>query len=146
MISGSQSYLTTIAAPASSFNLTGLIPNTAYIFKVKALDSTGTSDINSATQSVTTNAAPTPPSGLSLIDPGTSPDFDTTPTIRVSGVKSGDTIKIFSNNTCTTQVASGVASGTTIDLTTSALTAGTYNFYATATNSIPNNKNGIPKK
>ncbi len=138
LIAGTPSYITTVTAPSSAVSLTGLTPNTTYIFRVRATDSTGTSDINTATQTITTNAAPDVPSALSLNDPATSPSFDNTPTIRVSGVKSGDTVKLFTNSSCTTEVASGTASGATIDLTSSTLTAGTYNFYATARNSIPN--------
>jgi hypothetical protein len=75
------------------------------------------------------------PSGLARQSPTTATGRDDTPTITVSGVTSGNTIKLFTDNTCTTEVASGVASATTIDLTTSALTDAAYTFYANATDS-----------
>jgi hypothetical protein len=54
----------------------------------------------------------------------------------VGGVVSGDTVKIFSDSMCTTQLASGVAAGTTINLTTSALAAASYTIYANSTNTV----------
>ncbi|MFP5387198.1 MAG: fibronectin type III domain-containing protein [Bacteriovoracia bacterium] len=134
--SGSPVYLTTIFGQASSSTeLTSLTPNQLYKFRVRALDSEGNRDSNTNDVSVTTNLAPDIPSGLTRISPVSSPGFSL-PTIRVSGVKNGDTIKIFSDNTCTTQVASGTASGSSIDLTPSTLASGTTDFYATATNSF----------
>lgn len=134
MVSGTPSYITTLAAPASTLSLTGFTSSTTYTFRVRALDSTGASDINTTTRTVTTNLAPNVPSGIALQTPSASPSLVSTPTIRVSGVKSGDVVKLFTNNLCTTQVASGTATGTTIDLTTSALTTASYTFYANSTN------------
>ncbi len=74
--------------------------------------------------------APTVPTGLALSSPSSSPDRDNTPTIAVSGVVSGDTVKLYSDITCATEVASGIASGTSINLTAFTLFDGTYNFYA----------------
>ena len=138
MVSGTPSYLTTVTAPASTVSLTGFTPNTAYTFRVRALDSTGTSDINTATQTVTTNLAPDVPSGIALQTPSYTPALISTPTIRVSGVKNGDVIKLFTDSSCTAQVASGTAAGTTIDLTTSTLTPAAYTFYANSTNTLTN--------
>ncbi len=76
---------------------------------------------------------PDPPTSLSLSTPSTSPDNDTTPTISVEGVASGDTVKLFTDSSCTTEVASGVASGTSIELTTSALSLGQSIIYANRT-------------
>ena len=76
---------------------------------------------------------PTPPSSLSLLFPNISPGLDNTPTIRVGGVKSGDRVGLFTDANCSNSVGSGTASGGTIDITSSALTAGSYTFYATVT-------------
>jgi hypothetical protein len=121
---------------SSSTSLTGLTPNQLYKFRVRAKNIAGINDSNTNDVSAITNMVS--PSGLALFDPATSPATDNTPTVRVSGVNSGDTVKLFTNNTCTNQVASGTTTGTTIDLTSSTLTIGTYNFYATTSNSIPN--------
>lgn len=136
IVSGSPVFLVSVTAPASSRSFTGLTPSTSYTYKVVAFDSTGSSDINNVTQTVTTNSAPNVPSSLAIVTPS-SPSFSATQTVRVSGVKSGDTIRLFTNSSCTTQVALGVATGTSIDFTTSVPGAGTYNFYANSTNTIP---------
>jgi formylglycine-generating enzyme required for sulfatase activity len=135
--SGLPVWVTTIAGQASSSTtLTGLTPNQLYKFRVRAKDSAGVNDTNTNDVSVTTNLAPDPPSSLTLITPSSSPAFDATPTIRVSGVKNGDTVRLFSDN-CSTQVASGVATGSTVDLTTSTLGFGNHTIYANASNSVP---------
>jgi len=75
--------------------------------------------------------APPVPSGLSLLFPSTSPNTDPTPTILVSGLQSGVTVKLYTDSGCNTQVGSGNATGTTVQLTSSALSQGSaYNFYA----------------
>ncbi|MGZ3772388.1 MAG: hypothetical protein ACXVCY_01560 [Pseudobdellovibrionaceae bacterium] len=86
--------------------------------------------------------APTAPSGLSLISPASSPGNIATPTIRISGLSSGDTVNLFagaSGSGCTTgSKVNGVvgANNSSIDLTSSALAgdpATTYYFYANST-------------
>ena len=62
---------------------------------------------------------PPAPSELTLVPPATS----STPTINVKGVTTGHTIKIYSDIACTIERASGVASGSTINLISSALKA-----------------------
>lgn len=81
--------------------------------------------------------APSAPSGLSLQSPSTSPSNDTTPTITVSGVVSGDTVSLYTD-ACTTEVATGTAAGTTINLTSSALIQASYTFYARSTDPVGN--------
>ncbi len=76
---------------------------------------------------------PAPPSSLSLLAPTILPDFYNTPTIRVGGVKSGDVVGLFTDASCSSPVGSGTAVGATIDITSSALTAGRYTFYANVT-------------
>jgi len=120
MTAGVPTFVTAVNAPASSVNLTGT-PNTSYTFRVRAYDVTDTGETNAAVQTTTTNLAPDVPSALALQSPNYTPAMTATLTVRISGVKNGDTIKLFTNNTCTTQVASGVASGTTIDLTATSL-------------------------
>ncbi|MER2513204.1 MAG: fibronectin type III domain-containing protein [Nitrosomonas ureae] len=132
--SGTPVFVGFVLAPTDSYNLTGLTPNATYKFRVNAQSSSGLLDANTTNFGFSTNAAPTPPSGLALFSPSTTPAFDDTPTIRVSGVKSGDVVKLFTDSTCTTQVGSGTASDTTIDITSSSLVAASYTFYANSTN------------
>ena len=136
-ISGSPVVVQTVNGQSSAtVALTGLTPNTNYKFRIRMLNSAGAYDSNTSDTAVTMNLAPTAPSAIALVTPSYSPALIATPTVRVSGVKNGDVIKLYTDSNCTTQVASGTASGTTIDLTTSSLTAGSYSFYATATNSL----------
>ncbi|MGE4133624.1 MAG: hypothetical protein AB7F86_18450, partial [Bdellovibrionales bacterium] len=81
------------------------------------------------------------PTLITLLNPTTSPDQDTTPQLQVSGVASGDTVKLFTDSACSTQVASGTASGTTINLTTSVLSVGVYKIYANRTDTSPSTSN-----
>ncbi len=81
-----------------------------------------------------TKGIPAAPSSLALTSPESSPNFDETPIITVSGVQIGDTIKLFTDSSCTAQTGSpAIASATTIVIATSALPAATYNFYANST-------------
>jgi len=137
-VSSSVTYIATVSAPTATYALTGLSNSNAYKFRVRALSSSGDPDTNTHDVSFTTNLAPEVPTGLTLQAPSASPNFVSTPTIRVSGVKNGDTIKLFSDASCTTEVGSAAASGTTIDITTSSLSAAAYTLYANATNAGSN--------
>lgn len=79
--------------------------------------------------------APTLATSIALSSPSSSPDVDSTPTLLLGGVVSGETIKVFSNSNCSTLVGSAVASSATVLVTTSALAPGTYTFYTATTNS-----------
>ena len=127
-------YVGIVLAPANSYTLTALSPSTTYKYRVKAQGLGGRLDGNIKDVAFSTLSTPTPPSSLSLISPLTSPGFDNTPTVRVSGVKSGDVVKLFTDSGCTQQVGSATATGTTMDLTTSTLTPGSYAFYASSGN------------
>ena len=112
-------------------------------FYATASDALGNeSACSSATVAYTRDTvAPSVPSGLALQTPATSPNASDTPTIRISGVTSGDTIKLYKNNTCTAPnlMGSGAASGSTIDIASSSLGSdATFNFYATASDAIGN--------
>ncbi|MDC1175291.1 fibronectin type III domain-containing protein [Bacteriovoracaceae bacterium] len=133
-VSGSTlTLIDSVASPTATYNLTGLTAATSYTYRVRLVDSTGLNDANTNDISFTTIGAPSAPTGLALTTPASSPGFDTTPTITVSGVKSGDTIKLFTDLTCSTEVGSAVSAGTTIAITTSTLVAASYTFYANAT-------------
>lgn len=100
---------------------------------------------NLRTDVVTTQATwvkdtlpPASPISLTLSSPSSSPGFDTTPTIRVGGVSSGDTALLFTDSACTTNVGSAVSSSSFVDVTTSALANGSYQFYARTTDASGN--------
>jgi formylglycine-generating enzyme required for sulfatase activity len=133
--SGSPLWITTILGQSSSSAvLSGLTPNQLYTFRVRAKDSVGLYDGNVNDVSVSMNSAPDTPSALTLVNPLMSPGISEMPTIRVSGVKSGDTVKLFTDSGCTAEIASGLSTGTSIDLLTSTLSIGTHTIYANSIN------------
>ena len=79
-----------------------------------------------------------PPSGLTLIDPTTSPNKDQTPTIRISGVTSGDTIYLYTDDCMSGLVGSVTATSDTVDITTSSLAEGLYTFKTNTKNLLGN--------
>ncbi len=87
---------------------------------------------------VVVTTAPSAPSSLSLVTPGSSPGLDSTPTISVGGVVSGNTVRLFSDSACTTtEIGSAVSSDTSVNITvSSALSVSSHTIYANATNAI----------
>ncbi len=73
---------------------------------------------------------------MSLVTPATSPNFVATPTVMVSGVVSGETIKIYTDSGCNSLVGSRAASGPTVSITLQALSVGTYSLYTKSTNNF----------
>jgi hypothetical protein len=86
-------------------------------------------DTNSVLLDSVSSSAPT---ALALQVPNSSPYNDPTPSIVVSGVSFGDTVSLYSGSSCSilSLVASGLAAGVTVDLTSSSLSDGNYTFYA----------------
>ena len=83
-----------------------------------------------AYQVVAPPSAPNAPT-IALKSPASSPGTDTTPSFTVSGVTSGDAVKIFSDDSCSTLVIAGITSSSSIDLLISnALSVGAHTFYA----------------
>jgi hypothetical protein len=78
----------------------------------------------------------TAPSSLVLYTPATSPGNVPAPVITVGGVANGDTVRIYTDGTCTTPVGTAVSSGATVNITSSTLTQGSYIFKASLTNSL----------
>ncbi len=103
------------------------------VLRANKADTTGSGGsgslfVDSNTFSVSTIPAPT---ALSLVSPVSSPANDDTPEIQVDGVENANTVRIFSDNTCTTEVASGNASSSSVTLTLNPpLSPGSYTFYA----------------
>ncbi len=70
------------------------------------------------------------PSAVDLIAPGTAISTNLTPTIRVQGVLTGDTVKVYSDNSCTSEIGSGTSAAASIDITTTPLSIGSYQIHA----------------
>ncbi len=137
LASGSSVLMTNVPGQSStSTTLSGLTPGGNYIFRVRMKTATGETDGNVNDVTTVMNESPDVPTGVTLSSPSTTPSNVTTPQIQVGGVKVGDTVKLYRDASCTTKVGEGVASGTTIIITSSTLSAGSYRFYATASNSL----------
>ena len=126
-------YLDSVNSPISTYTLTSLTPGATTTYVVRLIDTTLLADTNTNYVSLTTLIIPQAPSGLSLSSPAYSTSTLATPVITVNGVSNGDDIKLFSDNTCTTEVGSATSSGTTVNITITALSAGSYSFYANST-------------
>lgn len=135
--SGGYTWIKTVPGPAaSSTMISGLTPGRLYRFRIKAKNSLGDSDANAIDLDVTMDNSPTVPTSITRILPVADTAATDSVTLRVSGVKIGDTIKIYKDNLCATSaVATGVATGASIDIVVSGLTNGSHEFYATSTNS-----------
>ncbi|HMN67242.1 MAG TPA: choice-of-anchor D domain-containing protein [Bdellovibrionales bacterium] len=85
-----------------------------------------------------TGVAPAAPTSLTKMSPAGAAGNVTSVTIRVAGVTENNVVKLFTDNSCSTEVANGTVSigGTTIDLVWSPIPVdGAYTFYANRTNS-----------
>ena|GEM_PF-3424481 len=118
----------------------GLKKAWAFVCLILALGCTPKLRVGAKSEANGTTGLSAAPSALTLISPATNPGTSATPTIRVSGVVSGDTVAIYTDSACSVGnlKASGVASGTTIDLVSSSLAVGSYTFYARSTDPAGN--------
>lgn len=135
--------VTNITATAGTSTLVSIptLSEGSYSFYAKAKDPAG--NISGCTTSsanyVLDTTPPAAPSSLTLITPGSSPGKIATPTFQINGVVSGDTVGLYGDAVCTSLVTSGVATGTSILLTSGTITgAGTYNYYAASTDPAGN--------
>lgn len=117
-----------------SITTSALAVGTHY-FYTKSTNSTGSTSCSGLLLSYNyLGPLPTTASSMSLRNPISSPGTVSTPTVRLFGVVSGETVGVYSNSACTNLVGAGIASGTTIDITTSALSVGSYNLYTKSMN------------
>lgn len=84
------------------------------------------------------NTSPAAPSALSLSSPSTTPSFDATPTIVISGVTNKDQVEMFSDSACSNSLGSAQANGPSAVVTASALSDGSHSFYAQTTDQAGN--------
>lgn len=134
-VSGIPIFISFIAAPAGTFTIDGLSPATNYSYRLNAKSADGSLDRNRADARFITNFAPNPPSSIVMQNPSEVTGIDVSPTFLVSGVKSGDTIRVFTDSLCSNEVGSSSSSGTTVGVTTNNLAIGTYTIYSNTTNS-----------
>jgi len=80
----------------------------------------------------------TSPTQLTLLNPNSSPGNIKTPTIRVSGVSSGATVRVFRNSSCSQQVGQAISSGAVVDVVLSTLNDGSYVFFANQIDDLGN--------
>lgn len=116
--------------------------NDAKVLTAWVKDAVGNVSTSTNSNSVTLDTqTPTAPSAVGLSAPATSPAIDTTPTFLVSGVSVGDTVAIYTDSACLVGNQKGTATvgtGTTVSVTSSALSEGTYTFYAKRTSAAGN--------
>ena len=127
------SYIATVAAPTATYTLTGLTAGASLIYRVRSFDSQGKMDSNTNNVTVNILNAPPAPSSITLTSPAVNFSDNATPTFLVGGISSGETIKLFTDSSCTTQVGSAVSASSTVSITTSTLSQGTKTIYANAT-------------
>lgn len=64
-----------------------------------------------ASEKMGLTSPPNAPSSLSIVSPASEWGSDSTPTVRVEGVQSGNTVTLFFDSTCSDEAGSVVASG-----------------------------------
>jgi hypothetical protein len=140
--SGCSNLMGTQVSGGSTVDITssGLGSDAPFDFYAKSVDPAGNdSGCSSATvQYVRDTAAPAAPSALTRNSPASSPGNDTTPTINVDGVSSGDTVELFTDGSCSVLKGAAVSSGTNVNITSGVLPEATHTFYAQATDPAGN--------
>ncbi|HTL12008.1 MAG TPA: VCBS repeat-containing protein, partial [Bdellovibrionota bacterium] len=105
-----------------------------YTFYASTANSAGSSACSTAHADYSLLPPPVP-SGITITSPASSPGTDPTPTFQVTGVGNNMTVKVYSDSSCTTQVASASSFGATATVFTSTpLAVAAYTFYARTTN------------
>jgi hypothetical protein len=126
------SLIASVESPTSEYNLSMLSKSSSYTFRVRGIDINGKIDTNTNDVSINTKSAPDTPTELSLSPSSDSYLYTRTPTISITGVKSGDTIRLFTDANCQMEIGSVVSTGANVDITLPFLSAGSYTFYANA--------------
>lgn len=136
--SGTQVYRGLIVDPnANSFLVSGLTPDTSYIYRLRMLHNQGLIDSNTVDVSFHTNLAPSSPSTPTLHIPATSPGIEARPILQVGGVKKDDVVRIFKDDQCSTVAGEEISLGSSVQIQVDdPLDFGTYLFSANATNSL----------
>lgn len=107
-----------------------------YLFYAKSLDAYGVSSKCSSIPATYSYTGPDPvlATSMTLKTPTTTPNHVSAPTITLGGVQPGDIVHLYTNSTCTADIASALATTTTLDIQTNALSPGDYIFYTKSYN------------
>jgi len=132
--------------PAGEYGATATVTQSsgtgAYYLHVQAKDPAGNESAVIHAAAILDNAAPAVPNPVTLVSPASAVGNVTTPTIRVGGVTSGDTIQLYSDSQCESLLISSQASAAQVDFTlTSGLSDGSHQFYAKAVDGVGNASN-----
>lgn len=100
---------------------------------VKTSYASGTSACSNA---VTVTVLPPPtPSSMAMASSYTNPGYTGAPTVVVSGVSSGLTVRVYSDGSCSTQVGTASAFGASVNVNLTGLAVGSTPLYAKTINS-----------
>ena len=130
--------LTVVGQASNTTTISGLTPGNTYSYRIRLRTNVGTSDANTNNQSATLDTQSSGPSSLTRIAPGAASSSASTATIRVAGIKSGEIVHLFSDSSCTDEVATGTATSSSIDLVSSNLPLGLATFAVQIENSLGN--------
>jgi len=123
VVSGTATYLHSISTPVTTYRLTGLTPNTTYTLRVRAFDSNGATDSNTAdVTAATLQYAPPTISSITPSSAAKSSGGTVDVTISGTGFRTGATATIGGSN-CTSLV---VQNDTTITCRAPALNSGSH--------------------
>ena len=114
-------------------------------FYASSSNSSGLSPCSSSSVSYTYGLPPAAPSGLNRFYPSNSTDRVLNPIITVFGVSAGMHVRLFKDPSCFSFLGEAISSGSPVNITTSQLGEGVYNFYANATNAFGTSECSIAK-
>ncbi len=123
------------SATSVSITTVELIPG-FYNFYATSANDFGTSPCSSVFLVYQLGRPPIAPSSIQRINPTSPSGTEMNPIIRIGGVLLGDRIKIFSDPLCSVEVGSGISTGTIIDIRTTALAQGRYQFFSNSSNAF----------
>ena len=78
------------------------------------------------------------PTMVTLVSPESSPNTVKQPILKVDGLSAGQTVRIFSDSNCQTELGSQISNSTSVSITSNILNFGTHTIYANVTNADGN--------
>jgi hypothetical protein len=78
------------------------------------------------------------PSAVTLVSPESSPNTVKQPIFKVDGVFAGQTVRIFSDSNCQTEMGSQISNSTSVSINSNILNFGTHTIYSNVTNADGN--------
>ena len=115
----------------ADITISALSSDGSYSFYSNSLNSLDqASDCSSASVNYTLDRVPPNlPTNIFINHPTSVESNDPTPNITVEGVSSGDTVKIFSDSSCTSIKGTATATSSSVEVTSSEVLEGTHKFY-----------------